>query len=458
MEVVKIIMEFLQTLWPILITSNENLIHFISIPFTFLEIFINMLLFTTILNISSTKKQTLTYIAICSIINIFLNFLIPKSYSNFLFLIIYPILLVTIFKISFIKAIIAEILPLFAITIGEIIIIKIYQVLFHIDVNTICFVPIYRISSIILIYLLIFIIYAICKHFSINITITDSMDKKNKILLIINLSFAIIIIIIQSFLFDFYNENFPIFITLLGIFSLLAYLFTSLYSISRTTKLQITTQSLEEAKLYNKALKTLHDKVRAFKHDFSNIVLSIGGYIERNDMNGLKIYYSQLLEDCQKVNSLYALNPEVINNPAIYSLIASKYYKTEVLGITLNLEVFLDLNKLNMKIYEFTRILGILIDNAIEASKDCPNKRINIEIRKDFKVNRQILLIENTYKEKDINIDKIFTKGYSTKPNNTGLGLWEVREILKKNKNLNLYTTKDNIYFKQQLEIYPNKM
>ena len=111
-----------------------------------------------------------------------------------------------------------------------------------------------------------------------------------------------------------------------------------------------------------------------------------------------------------------------------------------------------------MKIYEFNRILGILIDNAIEESKDCPDKRINIEIRKDFKVNRQILLIENTYKEKDINIDKIFTKGYSTKPNNTGLGLWEVREILKKNKNLNLYTTKDNIYFKQQLEIYPNKM
>ena len=35
-----------------------------------------------------------------------------------------------------------------------------------------------------------------------------------------------------------------------------------------------------------------------------------------------------------------------------------------------------------------------------------------------------------------------------------GLGLWEVRKILNKNNNLNLFTSKDNKFFKQQLEIY----
>ena len=48
----------------------------------------------------------------------------------------------------------------------------------------------------------------------------------------------------------------------------------------------------------------------------------------------------------------------------------------------------------------------------------------------------------------------IYKKGYSTKEGNTGLGLWEVRQILKKNNNLNLYTTKNSEYFSQQLEIY----
>ena len=181
----------------------------------------------------------------------------------------------------------------------------------------------------------------------------------------------------------------------------------------------------------------------------------LDGYVKTNDMKGLSIYYSQLLGDCQKVNNLYTLSPEVINNPAIYSLLASKYHKADELGIKIHLEIFLNLNELNMKIYEFTRILGILMDNAIEAAYECDNKIINVEIRKDFKVNRQLLIIENTYKEKDVNIDKIYEKGFSSKPNNTGLGLWEVRQILKKNTNLNLYTTKNDIFFRQQLEIYP---
>lgn len=178
------------------------------------------------------------------------------------------------------------------------------------------------------------------------------------------------------------------------------------------------------------------------------------GYVATNDMNGLNTYYSQLLDDCQKVNNLYTLSPEVINNPAIYSLLASKYHKADELGIKIHLEVFLNLNELNMKIYEFTRVLGILMDNAIEATNECNEKIINVEIRKESNRNRQILIIENTYMEKNVDIDKIFEKGYSSKPSNTGLGLWEVRQIMKKNKNLNLYTTKNDKFFIQQLEMY----
>jgi len=63
-------------------------------------------------------------------------------------------------------------------------------------------------------------------------------------------------------------------------------------------------------------------------------------------------------------------------------------------------------------------------------------------------------MIENTYAEKDVDTEKIFEKGYSSKPKNTGLGLWEVRQILKKNHNLNLFTSKDDSFFRQQLEIF----
>lgn len=180
------------------------------------------------------------------------------------------------------------------------------------------------------------------------------------------------------------------------------------------------------------------------------------GYVATRDINGLETYYNQLLEDCQKVNNLYGLSPDVINNPAIYSVLASKYHKADELNIKINLDIFLNLTDLNMQIYEFTRILGILMDNAIEAAQECDEKMINVEIRKDFSVARQLLIIENTYDNKEVDLNEIFQKGVSSKPNNTGLGLWEVKQIIKRNiKYVDLFTTKDNTFFRQQLEMYP---
>ena len=124
----------------------------------------------------------------------------------------------------------------------------------------------------------------------------------------------------------------------------------------------------------------------------------------------------------------------------------------------MNLEILLDLKTLNIKTYDLTIILGILLDNAIEASSKCDEKEINVIIRKDTKANRQLFIIENTYTNKDVDTNRIFEKGYTSKQNEDkechGLGLWNVRQILKKNNNLNLFTSKTQKLFKQQLEIY----
>ena len=68
-------------------------------------------------------------------------------------------------------------------------------------------------------------------------------------------------------------------------------------------------------------------------------------------------------------------------------------------------------------------------------------------------------MIQNTYINKNINIDRIFEKGYSSKKDDTsnqkhGLGLWEIKKYLEKNTNLDLYTTKNDEFFTQQFEIY----
>lgn len=85
------------------------------------------------------------------------------------------------------------------------------------------------------------------------------------------------------------------------------------------------------------------------------------GYVVTNDMIGLEKYYHQLLSDCQRVNNFSSLNPSIINNPSVYSILAAKYHLADEKGIQINLEVLIDLSKLNVPIYEFTRILRNIV-------------------------------------------------------------------------------------------------
>ena len=211
---------------------------------------------------------------------------------------------------------------------------------------------------------------------------------------------------------------------------------------------------LENAENYNHYLSDLYDNVRGFKHDFDNIINCIGGYIKSDDMDGLKKYFSKFEKDSNNLKKIGFLNPNTINNPAIYNLITSKYEKAKSYNIDFNLDIFLDFNNINMSIYEFSRILGILLDNAIEAAKDCEIKIINASVREAVKQNVQIISIENSYSNNKIDKNKIFQKGISTKENHSGLGLWEVNKIVNHNENVILKTIITEDFFKQEIQIY----
>lgn len=446
-------MEILQTIWNALTTENMELTNVLMFLPMCLEAFLTMSLFTTILNIHVPKKVTIIYVLVLSITSELTIFFISTPFNTFINIFISFTLIKLLLRATFLQSFTCLIIQYLSIVLLGIII-NSSLLIVGINTLTISTIPLFKIISSLFIYLILFVLYMVIKHIKFNISLNNITSRKSNFILYSNLIIGIIAIAIQSYLATLYNKDIPVFISIFSIFIVFIYFCISIYSLSRTTKLEETSRDLEGEKLVNKSLTILHDNIRAFKHDFNNIVQAIGGYITTNDMPGLKNYYSQLLDDCQRVNNLTTLSPEVINNPAIYSLLASKYHKADELGIKINLEIFLDLNTLNIKIYELTRIMGILLDNAIEATLECDEKVIHVIMRKDTAHHRQLLIIENTYLNKDINLDKIFEKSYSTKPNNTGLGLWEVRQILKKNTNLNLFTTKDDKFFRQQLEIY----
>ena len=148
------------------------------------------------------------------------------------------------------------------------------------------------------------------------------------------------------------------------------------------------------------------------------------------------------------------MNPRIINDPGIYSLLNNKYFKATNAGIKFELEFFLDLDTVKVNKYKFSRIIGILLDNAIEEAEKCDEKIIKVSFRREERNHRAIIKIENTYTNKDVNIDNIFKKGFSGKENHSGIGLWEVRKYVKNRKNSDLFTSKNDKFFSQELTIY----
>ena len=102
------------------------------------------------------------------------------------------------------------------------------------------------------------------------------------------------------------------------------------------------------------------------------------------------------------------------------------------------------LKTLNINIYKnITKILGVLLDNAIDASKNTKDKRIIISVSKNK--NMVIFKIYNTYNG-NVDISKIGT-GYTTKGKGHGYGLKLVKDIIRENKIFEIKTEiKEDFY------------
>lgn len=447
-------MEFLNNIWITFSTENEGLMNLLLIPSSFIEMYVVILLFISFLNIYPTRYQKFLCVTISGITASITNFCCLSPYNIFINYIVTFFAILYIFKLKPLSVLSGMLISIVTFTLVGYLLLNPYLKLLNISYIQAQIIPIYRIPYLLVIDITAYFITFIVRKFRLYISFFDCFNKKNKTIFCVNILLGLFTFLGQTFFLFKYVDNLSIVYTIFTFISLLSYFMISIYSLSRMAKLMITTLELQSAEEYNKSLSVLYDNVKGFKHNFDNIVSTIGGYIQTDDMDGLKKYFIQFQKDCQRTNNIATLNPSIINNPGIYSLLNSKYHKADTLGIQINLDFFVDLNDFNIDTYEFSRILGILLDNAIESASECENKIINIRFRNEEKKNRHIVTISNTYNNKDVNIDNIFNKGESGKSNHSGLGLYEVRNYLNKNNNLNLYTTKSDEFFTQQLEIY----
>ena len=437
--------------------TNFNVTNFIYVIAYIIENYLFLTMLLLVANLKASNKQKLIYMLLIIPIGEITANISPSPFNVIINYTCTIILIKLIFKIGLLKSLTSLIITSFIFGLLNILLQNPYLTILNVSLKTFTITPKYRIPYLMILYmsfLLVIIFFSKFRKLELSLDLLDSLDNKTVVIFCLNLIMGFLTLFIQLIITDYYIDIVPLFITMLNFILLVSFLLLSIYSFTRMIKLANTKRDLACAEEYNQSLEILYDKVKGFKHDFDNIVSSLDGYIENNDMDGLKKYFNEFKKDCKVTNNLSIINPRIINNPGIYSLLNNKYFKATSSNVTFDIEFFLNLNDIAINMYHLSRILGILIDNAIEEAEKCNDKIVRVSFIKEAKNSRSVIIVKNTYTNKDVDIEKIFEKGLSGKENHSGIGLWEVRKYVKKSNNLDLYTSKDDKYFKQELSIY----
>lgn len=218
--------------------------------------------------------------------------------------------------------------------------------------------------------------------------------------------------------------------------------------------LDIRQDSYNRLQEYTNQIENMYSSLRSFKHDYSNIMLSMSGYIEANDMDGLKEYFDkEILPLSKKITKNTAHINQLMNikTTELKSIISSKLLYAIELNINVNIEVTDEIVSLPIDTLDLCRVIGIFLDNAIEATleTDQPSIRfalINLETE-------YIFVISNTFLEKGIPYATLAKPNVSTKGANRGIGLYNAHEIISRYNHAFLDTEIQDKIFVQRLQL-----
>ena len=260
--------------------------------------------------------------------------------------------------------------------------------------------------------------------------LTILLIKDREKLLIASLILGIIITILC--LFSFKRINIITFYELLQriLFSICILMMGLL--ILRLGKYKIKSKEIEIElkmhKLYASSFDNLVDNIRSRQHEFDNHINTIYSqhYIYKT--------YTELVEAqknyCMLVTAENRFNKLLFSgNSIILGFLYSKFIEIDRLGIDISYHINIEEFQVEIPTYKIIEILGNLIGNAEEELRNTEiynklyvymkekNKKFTIEVRNECNY--------INYTE----IELFFTKGYSKKGENRGLGLFHVKSI-----------------------------
>ncbi|WP_432788281.1 sensor histidine kinase [Lactiplantibacillus plantarum] len=247
---------------------------------------------------------------------------------------------------------------------------------------------------------------------------------------------------IESIMLISLNENITATIQLTLITSFIVMLLMMLWQMvffirSYMKKQEASHQAKQNTQLneYLKSVEQQYLELRRFKHDYKNIMLSLQDSISNGSSSEQLPYFKELIAQSAIDTSLdngKIAKIQYIGNGTLRGLIVQKFFDAQTKGIELSLE--LDQSEFIIKhnLVDVVRIVGNLLDNAIDAAKSTPDKQVTCAFN-SLHETKEISVRNSTNKKLDVN--KMFELGASTKGSQRGFGLSNVQQLVDRQKN-----------------------
>lgn len=200
---------------------------------------------------------------------------------------------------------------------------------------------------------------------------------------------------------------------------------------------------------YTTMVESLYKKIQNQKHDFLNVLFAIKGYVEGEQWEEFKSLYQSIVREYEESmieNYLSSLNR--IGHPGLKGILGYKLNHARSLGINVHLQIVTAIDIRDIDPLVLCRIIGILLDNAVEAASESSEKELHIFMESDS-ISTSII-ISNTFRVKP-DLSRLNRRGYSTKGEKRGIGLYNIRQMLSHTPSMTLKTTLESNMFFQEL-------
>ena len=222
-------------------------------------------------------------------------------------------------------------------------------------------------------------------------------------------------------------------------------------------KIRYQESMLLQQQLYVEHLEHMQKEMRAFRHDYKNILSGMCLYAKEGEMEKIQKVLEELEIDFdQKIGEKIHAATQIGNIcvPEMKSLILSKLTKMTRNGTACRMEVLYPVSGISMDIWEFNQCLGILLDNAMEAAAMQPKPYIELQLM--CHGGYLTVRVANPW-EKEVDLSGIWKQGYSTKGENRGFGLANYKRILDQYPRVVSVTSWEDQMFVQELTVPVSK-